>query len=463
MKKIIAMVFSAMLPFMFFSCGGNSDDSNEETKVPEAKPVSTKVETVTLEEGKKFSEEVTLDLSSNPLTDEAVAAIESKETDISEYFRQSRLESGRYVFGADDKGLDNFEVKLVSVTNVKIVVTITATAPSMNCTVLITAAIPAEATENHKAYVSLVKQVSVGEVSEISDATFDSSKFTVPSADEVDGLILTGKDDDGDTIWYKFEKASDGKITVKEYKQKSYDYSVREEESYSYDVKTGELKAVESSDDSDDIEMDIGFDFDSLAGGLHLIKSDDDYYIYEMKLPRTSGEGLDSTFSMPIYLKDDITVKDEKAGSFTVKGSFVFTTTSKGTLTGVAEYEYKSSYSKEFIEEMKKAMEAFMSLVPEEEGKEYEASMAMYSDVTVTGRMDITGVYTNDGGLITVNGKQVSTMTQPDCDQESGKMEYKTVTEVEDFNDGAALYDGNNLYLAEKYTKTDEIPESSRY
>ncbi|MCR4822858.1 MAG: hypothetical protein K5873_08330, partial [Treponema sp.] len=62
---------------------------------------------------------------------------------------------------------------------------------------------------------------------------------------------------------------------------------------------------------------------------------------------------------------------------------------------------------------------------------------------------EMTGVYTNNNGIITAKGKEVTTI----------KDESETKTEIGEFDHGTAFYDGTSLYFAEKLTQTSTLPK----
>jgi len=272
----------AALSLFLFSCSDDPESTTQGPTTPAVTAISADVATETVTKGAAYSKDVSVDLKDNPLTDEAFAALQNRSVDLATYFRQSSVEknsSRSATTGADDNGLENLSLTLKSTsTKYKIEVTITATTPSSDCTVLITAVIPAEVTENKKPVVSLVTQVKVGEgAGEASAATINFSSGTIPSATEVNGLILKEEENDGDVKYYKFVTTSDG-VTLTKYKQESGENYVTERDTYTYNPATGELTSE--------------YEKDSHSGmNAHLVKIGNNYYIYSMKLSRASGSG----------------------------------------------------------------------------------------------------------------------------------------------------------------------------
>ena len=86
----------------------------------------------------------------------------------------------------------------------------------------------------------------------------------------------------------------------------------------------------------------------------------------------------------------------------------------------------------------------------------------MDKGITYSQTSDITGVYVNNKGVLTVNGKAVNTSIGPDED-ESGKIVITQKTKVEEFKNGKAFYDGTNLYFGESFEKVSKLPEVDPY
>ena len=105
---------------------------------------------------------------------------------------------------------------------------------------------------------------------------------------------------------------------------------------------------------------------------------------------------------------------------------FAMTTTSAGTFTAKMTSKLAFSYSSEY----KKMAEQYgISL---ENGKNYSYSY------------DMVGVYTNNDGVITAKGKEIST----DSTTEE--------TEVEEFENGTAFYDGTHIYFGDTLSLVTE-------
>ena len=477
MKKVLGLIMCVSLSLGFFSCGDSDDGGSESSGV---KTISADVEAKTSEKGASVTQTGTLDLSKNPLTDEGIAAIKENPE---KYFRQSRVDASRSVIsasGADDAGLDDFKVSITEITKIKIVFEITATAPSADCSIMISAVIPPEATEKKKSFVQLVTQVNVG--SGAGESSIESIEgFSIPSADEVKGLVLKETESDGDIYYFEFTE-KDNKVIVNQYKAYSYSWSDGDSidsdprHTFTYNIKTGELK--EFSEEKGDYQDAINAAMNVIGETPRLAKVGDNFYIYSMKLERSSGKDLDSTFSSTTKIdesvKAEINGKNVTIANLSGNYDVSITTTSKGAFTGAVAYKSKISYSSEF----KKAMTSSMGLdeamkdMPEEYKKLYEKEMAeamkeleksmgsKYQDVSSSGNSDVTGVYVNNKGVLTMNGKATRNCTEPDYDYKTGKMEMKTVSEVKEFDKCKAFYDGKNLYFAEECTKVAALPEN---
>ena len=469
MKKVLGLIMCVSLSLGFFSCGDSDDGGSESSSV---KTISADVEAKTSEKGAAVTQTGTLDLSKNPLTDEGIAAIKENPE---QYFRQSRVDASRSIIsetGADDNGLDDFKVSITEITKIKIVFEITATAPSADCSIMISAVIPPEATEKKKSFVQLVTQVNVG--SGAGESSIESIEgFSIPSADEVKGLVLKETDSDGYIYYFEFTE-KDNKVIVNQYRARSDGDSIGSapRHTFTYNIKTGELK--EFSEEKGDYQDAINAAMSVIGETPRLAKVGDNFYIYSMKLERSSGKDLDSTFSSTTKIDESVKaeINGKKVTIANVSGNYdvSITTTSKGAFTGAMAYKAKISYSSEF----KKAMTSSMGLdeamkdMPEEYKKEMAEAMkeleksmgSMYQDVSSSGNSDVTGVYVNNKGVLTMNGKATMNSTDPDYDYTTGKMEMKTVSEVEEFDKGKAFYDGKNLYFAEECTKVAALPEN---
>ncbi|MCR4822637.1 MAG: hypothetical protein K5873_07180, partial [Treponema sp.] len=375
MKKLLFLPIIISLAFSFLSC--SSEDDNNETSAS-VTPISTDVNKEEFTKSKAYTKDFTLDLSSNPLTDTAFNALKNGSVDAATYFRQScvtassasasRAATGS---GSTDAGLDDFEVTLdknIS-TPTKIVVQIKAKTPDSDCTVLITAFIPAKDTEKKESYVSLVTQVKVGEGGgSASNASLNISSLTVPTKNELKGLILTCTDDDGETNYLKFD--SEGK-TVILYEKGADSSTCKIVAEYSYVESTGSLKSSKT------YELDLGFK-------KHLVKYDGNFYLYEIKLNRESGEGLDSTFSMESEVEESV-MGEKEDGSYTemtkatVNCEMKMITTSTLTFTGEFKISGSARMSDEYITEMKKQLEEMKKQLEEIKEKDpdlYKEMMA---------------------------------------------------------------------------------------
>lgn len=416
MKKILMLAACALLSFGFYSCSDETDDGGSAN----LKTISAEVEAESAQRSAAYSEDVTVDLSENPLKDAVVSSLKEGD-DVTDFFTQSKVGAERAAVASDD-GLEDFRAVLKSVTKVKLEVTITATIPDEDCSILISAVISAEKTDSGNAAVSLVKQVNVGEVQKsVASGTLSLSGGSTPKASDMAGLILkfreSGDGDDDSIKYYKF--GSDG-TTITEYK---YKYgNLREREKYTYDEKTGEIKEDDEDDDAIDSALDVKD---------YLIKVGDSYYIYNsMKLTRSSGKDLDSTFTYSISVseKETMDMGDSSMTLGTVNGTidFAMTTTSAGTFTAKMTEKLAFSYSSEY----KKWAEQYG--IPLENGENYSYSS------------DMVGVYTNNDGVITAKGKEISTDS------------FKGKTEVEEFENGTAFYDGTHIYFGDTLSLVTE-------
>ena len=423
MKKILMLTACALLSFGFYSCSDETDDGGS-TKL---KTISAEVEAESAQRSASYSEDVTVDLSENPLKDDVVSSLKEGD-DVTDFFTQSKVGAERAAVASDD-GLEDFKAVLKSVTKVKLEVTITATTPDEDCSILISAVISAEKTDSGNAAVSLVKQVNVGEaLGSVASGTLSLSGGSTPKASDMAGLILKFRenDDDDDSIkYYKF--GSDG-TAITEYKYSSYGYLYESGTKYTYDEKTGEIKEDDEDDEDDDSFSAID---SALDGKDYLIKVGDSYYIYNsMKLTRSSGKDLDSTFTYSTSVSEKQTF--DMGGSTmtvgTVKGTidYAMTTTSAGTFTAKMTAKVAFSYSSEF----KKLAE--QNDIPLEDAGAYSYSS------------DMVGVYTNNDGVITAKGKMIST------DSSTGE------TEVEEFDNGTAFYDGTHIYFGDTLSLVTE-------
>ena len=418
MKKIFMLAACALLSFGFYSCSDETDDGGSAN----LKTISAEVEAESAQRSAAYSEDVTVDLSKNPLKDSVVSSLKEGD-DVTDFFTQSKVGAERAAVASDD-GLEDFKAVLKSVTKVKLEVTITATTPDEDCSILISAVISAEKTDSGNATVSLVKQVNVGEVQKsVASGTLSLSGGSTPKASDMAGLILkfreSGDGDDDSIKYYKF--GSDGTAITK-YKYYSYGQLSESGKKYTYDEKTGEIKEDDEDDDAIDSALDVKD---------YLIKVGDSYYIYNsMKLTRSSGKDLDSTFTYSISVseKETMDMGDSTMTVGTVNGTidFAMTTTSAGTFTAKMTEKLAFSFSSEY----KKWAEQYG--IPLENGENYSYSS------------DMVGVYTNNDGVITAKGKEIST------DSYTGK------TEVEEFENGTAFYDGTHIYFGDTLSLVTE-------
>ncbi|MBB5226128.1 hypothetical protein DYE50_10350 [Treponema ruminis] len=470
MKKILGIIMCVTLSLGFFSCSDSSDDGG--SNLPSATAISADVESKNAEKGGSYTETRELDLSSNPLSDATVAKYKEGD-DVTEFFRQSRVDASRAAADSEDKGLENFKAILKSITNIKIEFEITATTPSADCSVMITAIIPPEATKSKKPFVQLVTQVEVGSgAGKSSIAQIEG--FSIPT-ENLKGLILkgnNGSDDDDDAVYYEFTEEN-GEIIVNEYYVHTEYRNEKPHATYKYNKITGELKEIVDSEHGDAMSSAMS----SLGMSLHLVMIDNQYYIYNMVVSRSAGKDLDSTFSWSLDINETVKGENEKTGvsipmaMVTGGMSVEIKTTSAGAFTGAMVSNAKFAYTSEFKNEMLKAMGLDMSNVPPQYKEIAEKEMAeakkqmdeMYKDMSTSETSDITGVYVNNKGVLTVNGKTVSTSTGPDYDDESGKMLIKTKTDVDEFSNGKAFYDGTNLYFGESFEKVSKLPEVDPY
>lgn len=460
MKKILGIIMCVTLSLGFFSCSDSSDDGG--SNLPSATAISADVESKNAEKGGSYTETRELDLSSNPLSDATVAKYKEGD-DVTEFFRQSRVDASRAAADSEDKGLENFKAILKSITNIKIEFEITATTPSTDCSVMITAIIPPEATKSKKPFVQLVTQVEVGNgAGKSSIAQIEG--FSIPT-ENLKGLILkgnNGSDDDDDAVYYEFTEEDD-EIIVNEYYVHTEYRNEKPHATYKYNKSNGELKEIVDSEHGDAMSSAMS----SLGMSLHLVMIDNQYYIYNMVV----------TFSWSLDINETVKGENEKTGKsipmakVTGGMSVEIKTTSAGAFTGAMVSNAKFAYTSEFKNEMLKAMGMDLSNVPAEYKEMLEKEMAeakkqmdeMYKDMSTSETSDITGVYVNNKGVLTVNGKTVSTSTGPDYDDESGKMVIKTKTDVDEFSNGKAFYDGTNLYFGESFEKVSKLPEVDPY
>ena len=469
MKKILGIIMCVTLSLGFFSCSDSSDDGG--SNLPSATAISADVESKNAEKGGSYTETRELDLSSNPLSDATVAKYKEGD-DVTEFFRQSRVDASRAAADSEDKGLENFKAILKSITNIKIEFEITATTPSTDCSVMITAIIPPEATKSKKPFVQLVTQVEVGNgAGKSSIAQIEG--FSIPT-ENLKGLILkgnNGSDDDDDAVYYEFTEEN-SEIIVNEYYVHTEYRNEKPHATYKYNKSNGELKEIVDSEHGDAMSSAMS----SLGMSLHLVMIDNQYYIYNMVVSRSAGKDLDSTFSWGMDINESVTGEagkpDKSITMAKVTGSVrvEIKTTSAGVFTGAMVSNAKFAYTSEFKNAML-TMGMDLSNVPAEYKEMLEKEMAeakkqmdeMYKDMSTSETSDITGVYVNNKGVLTVNGKTVSTSTGPDYDDESGKMVIKTKNDVDEFSNGKAFYDGTKLYFGESFEKVSKLPEVDPY
>lgn len=415
MKKFLRYSLFAALALTFFACKNDVNEGESDSSVT---TISANVETVSAQKSASYSEDVSIDLSNNPLKDEVVSSLKEGD-DVSEFFTQSKVTAtnSRAATTANDEGLENFKAVLKSITKVKIEVTITAQTPNEDCNVLITAVVAAEKTESGTAEVSLVKQVSVGEgVGTISTASLSLSGGTTPSASDMAGKILKFLDNDEYRVkYYQFDSTGTS-ITVYRYSYSSNNLSESKYEKYVYNGETGEL--------ADEDGGSSGF------GKEYLSKVGDNYYIFNsLKLSRSSGSGLNSTFTCTLSINEKATAataneEEITLGTTTGTAKVAMTTTEAGTFTMKEEVNYSFTLSEEgkaFVEEYKE-----------------DISEGTHSEVG-----DMVGVYVNDGGIITAKGKSIVTNS-------------KGETETYEFDEGTAFYDGTSIYFGDKLTAVSE-------
>jgi len=467
MKKILGIIMCVTLSLGFFSCSDSSDDGG--SNLPSATAISADVEKETEGTNAPYTETRELDLSSNPLSDETVAKYKEGD-DVTEFFRQSRVDASRAAAGSEDKGLENFKAILKSISKIKIEFEITATTPSTDCSVMITAIIPPEATESKKPFVQLVTQVEVG--SGAGKSSIEKiAGFSLPKEENLKGLILkgnNGSDDDDDAVYYEFTK-EDGEIIVNEYYVRSEYRDEKPDATYKYDKSTGELKEMSDPEQENSINAAISSAMSSLDMSLHLVMIDNQYYIYNMKTSRSAGKDLDSTFSWGLDINETVNVENEKAGKsipmakVTGGMSVEIKTTSAGAFTGAMVSNSKISYTSEFKKTMAAMLSEMANFMDEKEVADKKKELAeMDKGISYSQTSDITGVYVNNKGVLTVNGKAVNTSIGPDED-ESGKMVITQKTKVEEFKNGKAFYDGTNLYFGESFEIVSKLPDVDPY
>ncbi|MBR0496388.1 MAG: hypothetical protein IJJ71_09470 [Treponema sp.] len=439
--KTFMAVAAVAMAFGFASCKNNEDDDDSGPSV--LSTISANVESTTVDKGGTYKEDVSVDLTSNPLSDSTVAALNDGSLNPADLFRQSSVSASSSRAAIDtDSGLESVTITLKEVTKIKITVEITATTPNDDCSVLIEAVISGDKTDSGKPVVSLVKKVDVGNgAGKVAADAKDLSGKTIPKASELAGKKFQIVNEGDSAEYYEF--SSDGKTL------ENLHAGVVVAQ-YDYDETTGKFSKKAKNYD----------DYEPFAPSL--FKIGDTYFLYEFCMNRVSGSGLDSVFAYNFSFTQNISGQGDQGGevnmaTVNINMNMAITTTSAGALTGAMKYTalvdlsaYKAAMLKQLEEDfarMKKEAqnqeyydEEYIKQLDEEYASHKKMIEENMKNTTETGGCDITGVYTNKGGLLCVKGKSIS--TEPDKDDPT-----KTVTEVEEFDQGAAIYDGTHLYI----------------
>lgn len=437
MKKVVSALAIAFLAFSFAACGDSDDDSGSSSGAQSGSQGGTASAGSTVSTGNTYTKSVRINLSENPLKTDFVAKIAVGDN-VAEYFALSTIaeSSDRAVSAATasaNDGLTDFKAIVTAISATRLDVQISAKTKSENCTVLITENIPAEYTEKGVAIVQVVDTVIVGTVTKTDDTS--SISLSNPTADEVKNLVLKVSGKSGSAVSTYFVFDENGTTATRKYVYTSGGtaYSCGDTE-FTYDAEACTLTSSESSDDP-----------------LHLVKSADSYYLYELeKLRCTSGSGLYATFGFSDSSSDSdteklVSVTYDEAGNRTEIETDVIIT--KHT-------EEESSMS---ITVGKDGSFVGSQLYSLKETHTYSDDSPAYSSTTTASSV-INGIYTNKGGILTLGGKLVTTTTETtNGNYYSYSDETDISTEINDIDGDIVLYDGTNLIFTEyALAKTDD-------
>ena len=384
MKKLLLLLAGAMLAFGFTACGDKSDDG------PAAYTPVT-VSSSTAGKSASYMKDVTVDVA---LTDAAMKTY-VVGSDATALFEQSTVTSSRASVSADD-GLKNLKATIKAITASSFTVTFTATTSASNCTVVVTAVIPADLTKDGVTVVKNVEKVTVGEGAGVQSAsTMSLSGISIPTAAELAGKTFYDRSDSTKIKTYVFDSTG-----LKATRTKAGSSSTS---TYEYTPETGLfMKAGEKAE--------TPFDADYLA------KLNGAYYIYSKgaRLDRVSGSGLSGEFR---YSASETGTMSGNGKTVTARWDLFYSL----VINGDGTYTGKLTYSATV------------------DGQTYGEGTNLLS-----------GVYTNTDGLVTVKGKATAVETYTDS---SGNK--KTRTETKEYENGIAFYTGDSLWMVNCRLSTD--------
>ena len=403
-RWITALLAAAALLFVATGCNPADDDDDEEETTSSTSTSTSTAQSAAVATGAAYSETVTLDLSSSALNSSGVSKF-AVGSDVTDFFALSEVSTARAAAGSSS--IADFKAVVTAVSATSITVKMTATAPTVDCKVVVAISIPADYTASGKAVVQNVAVVNVGETS----ATASSASASLSDYTKVTSFSA-------ETILYEVEKEEDPDTTDFTYTQKAYYYVFGTDGSvtrYKYYLDDAN-NIVEKSSNSVVCKFENGKLYkhaDEADGGDYvgtLYKKGGAYYLIDEDeaLKRTSGSGLFATFGETY---EDKHTEEVDGTTYTYKkvDTTSLTFCSDGTMYG------------------------------SQEGETYNGSTLAesYADC-------ITGTFTNSSGIITTDGYVMGTYTY---DGEVHSEAYSLGME-KIFYDGSALYGYEPLPVA---------------
>ena len=410
MKKtrwITALLAATALIFTATGCNFSDDDDDEE----ETSSTSTSTaQSTSVAKGAAYSETVTLDLSSSALNSSGVSKFAVDE-DVTDFFALSEVSTARAAAGSSS--IADFKAVVTAVSATSITVEMTATAPTVNCKVVVAISIPADYTESGKAVVQNVAVVNVGETS----ATASSASASLSDYTKVTSFSA-------ETILYEVEKEEDPDTTDFIYTQKAYYYVFGADGSvtrYKYYLDDAD-NIVGKSSNSVVFKFENGKLYkhaDEADGGDYvgtLYKKGGAYYLIgeDEAWKRTSGSGLFATFGE------------------------TYEETYTDTDNGTTYYAYKD------VETISLTFCSDGTLYGSEDGETYKDNTLAESYA-----VGITGTFTNSSGILTVEANALI----------SEVYNGTVYSAAESLGMGKILYDGSALYGYEPLSVKTALPQ----
>ena len=268
LKKSFLIAEAAFVALSLIGC--------QDPEVQEERP-SSGIETMATNQGSTITKTITVDLSDNPLTDDAVADLKLDD-DVSYFFDAQFLDSETMKLSYS--GLDDLTATLKEFSNNSLTVEISATVPEKDGKLLIFAELGGDDDFEDELYSNQkgVLLVNIGNVPNVTEA---SMAITTVTLAEDEDLTLSCIEDETETtrteLWFNF---TNGTVQATE-----RIYSI-ESSSYTSSSKKAEYTFKDG----------VMYDSSNNVYGS-LVKNGDTYYIISTSMPRTDGTALFATFA----------------------------------------------------------------------------------------------------------------------------------------------------------------------